>query len=62
MRRGRERKKSTAANVTLEDVGLLVGDKDNEKLLERLVYITNMVRLDGRVLLSAASQLGERSN
>ena len=44
---------------TLQDVGLLVRDEDDEELLERLVDIADMVCLDGGVLLSCAGQLGE---
>ena len=46
----------------MENVGLLVGDEDDEKLLQRLVYVAHMVSLDRGVLLSAASQLGEGCN
>lgn len=48
--------------VTLQDVGLLVGDEDDKELLQWLVYISNMIGLDGSVLLSRAGQLGERGN
>ena len=50
------------ASVTLQDVGLLVGDEDDKKLLQWLVNISNMIGLDSGVLLSRAGQLGERSN
>lgn len=46
----------------MQDVGLLVGDEDDKELLQWLVYISNMIRLDGGVLLSRAGQLGERGN
>jgi len=47
---------------TLKDIRLLVGDEDDKEFLERLVHIANVVRLNGCVLLSTASQFGERSN
>ena len=43
----------------MQDVGLLVGNKDNEQLFQRLVNITDMVGLDSGVLLTAAGQLWE---
>lgn len=49
-------------SVTLQDVGLLVGDEDDKKLLQWLVNISNMIGLDSSVLLSRAGQLGERGN
>lgn len=47
---------------TLQDVGLLVGDKDNEQLFQGLVNIADMIGLDSGVLLAAAGELWERGD
>jgi len=44
----------------LQDVGLLVGDKDHVQFVEGLVYETDIVLLDGSMLSSGVCQLGKR--
>lgn len=50
------------AEVTLQDVGLFVGDENDEQLFQWLIYVTNVFRLDGGVLLASAGQLWEGSD
>lgn len=47
---------------TLKNVGLFVGDEDNEQILQRLIDVSYMLRFNGGVLLSTTGQLGERGD
>ena len=44
----------------LQDVALSVRNEHHVQLIERLIHVAHIVLLDGRVLGSGVSQLGER--
>lgn len=44
----------------LKNIRLTVGDQDHVELIQRLIYESNVILLDGSVLGSCISQLGER--